>query len=103
MCIVGVCLRNLQASPRAHCGCEAHLFQYGVDPVHLAVDHVALLLPPVHLLDDALELGGVCRAANRASGHLPVVRHRRLHDGLQYGETWTKGERERERESDPED
>lgn len=72
----------------------SYLFQYGVDPVHFTVDHVALLLPPVHLLDDALELGRVGRAAHRAGGHLPVVCHRCLHDGLQDGETWERRGRE---------
>lgn len=84
-----------------HSECEPHLFQYGVDPSHLAVNHKALLLPPVHLLNDALELCRVCCAANRAGGHLPVVSHRCLHDGLQYGETWK--EADVQRESYPED
>lgn len=74
-------------------GCEAHLFQYGVNPVHLTVDDVTLLLSSVHLLDDAFELCCVGGAANRAGGHLPVVGHCCLHDGLQYGETWKKSRR----------
>lgn len=62
----------------------AYLFKYGVDPVHLAVNHIALLLPPVHLFNDAPELRCIRCAANGTSGDLPVVSHRCLHDGLQY-------------------
>lgn len=36
-----------------------YLLQYGVDPVHLAVDEKAFLLPAVHFLDDASVLSGV--------------------------------------------
>lgn len=80
---------------------QAHLFKYGVDPVHLAVNHIALLLPPVHLLNDAPELRRVSRAANGASGDLPVVSYRCLHDGLQYREPYRRiGQK---RECDPQD
>lgn len=88
------CPQVSPSRPRLHL--QAHLFEYGVDPIHLAVDHVALLLTPVHLLDDAPELGGVRRAADGASGDLPVVSYRRLHDGLQYGEPYGRQEPKRE-------
>lgn len=102
-----VCLRAslsrpapLRPAPRA-LHLQAHLFKYGVDAIHLAVDHVALLLPPVHLLNDAPELRGVRRAADGASGDLPVVSYRCLHDGLQDGEPCRRQEPKSER--DPED
>lgn len=80
---------------------QAHLFKYGVDSVHFAVNHITLLLPPVHFLNDAPELRRVRHAANGASGDLPVVSDRCLHDGLQYGEPYRrKGQK---REHDPED
>lgn len=87
---------SLPASGRLHL--QAHLFKYGVDAIHLAVDHVALLLPPVHLLNDAPELRGVRRAADGASGDLPVVSYRCLHDGLQDGETCRRQEPKSERD-----
>lgn len=77
--LVPVCVR---ACERVH----SYLLQYGVDPVHLAVDEEALLLPAVHLLDDAPVLHGVHDAPHWAGRHLPVIGNSRLHDGLQDGE-----------------
>ena len=70
---------------RLKCWCESaqYLLQYQVDPVHLAVDEEALLLPAVHLLNDAPVLCGIHNVPHRASCHLPIIGNSRLHYGLE--------------------
>ncbi len=65
--------------------CRLYLLQDDIDSVHFTVDEVALLLSPVHFLNDAPELLGVRDAAHRPRCNLPVVCHRSLHNGLKNG------------------
>ncbi len=68
--------------------CRLYLLQDDIDSVHFTVDEVALLLSPVHFLNDAPELLGVRDAAHRPRCNLPVVCHRSLHNGLKNGKSW---------------
>lgn len=68
--------------------CRLYLLQDDIDSVHFTVDEEALLLSPVHFLNDAPKLLRVGYAAHRACCNLPVVGHCCLHYGLKNGKSW---------------